>query len=213
MSKNRCLVLGAGGHCRALLSILLETADYEIEGIIDTKPIVREEYILGVKIIGTVENLGTYFTQGINNLFLALGDNTERSNFYYIAKKIGFTLPNLIAPGAYIAPSAILGDGNLVCHRTHMGPESRIGSGNILNTGSILEHESSAGNFCHLAPSSVVSGRSHLGNLVFLGVNGTVIDKINICDNVTIGAGAVVVKDITIPDGVYVGIPALRMNK
>jgi sugar O-acyltransferase (sialic acid O-acetyltransferase NeuD family) len=208
------IILGAGGHCRILLSILLEPAnrDYFIEGILDTQQVTANESILDVKIIGTVDKLGDFFNEGIKVLFLALGDNQQRARYYQLAKTIGYELPNLVADGAYIAPTATIGEGNLLCHRSHMGPMSRIGNANILNTGSILEHESTIGDFCHLAPSAVVSGRSHIGNNVFLGVNSTVIDKINICDKVTVGAGAVVVKDITGPEETYVGVPAKRLK-
>jgi sugar O-acyltransferase (sialic acid O-acetyltransferase NeuD family) len=212
---KKCLVLGAGGHCRALLSILQEKCNYEyqLQGIVDTQPVSGDESILGVKIIGSVNDLSSYFSTGIIALFLAIGDNHQRALFYNKAKKIGFELPNLIAGDAHITPTALLGDGNLVCHGTHMGPMSRIGNGNILNTGSILEHESTIADFCHIAPSAVISGRSHLGSFVFLGVNATVIDKITVCDNVTIGAGAVVVQDLNCQNATYVGVPARKLKK
>lgn len=210
---KKCIILGAGGHCRALLSILQEQhrEEYIIHGIVDTQPVTGDESILGVRVIGSVNDLGNYFNCGVKFLFLAIGDNTQRAEYYSKAKTIGFALPNLIANGAYIAPSAVMGDGNLLCHRTHLGPMSRIGNANILNTGSILEHESTLGDFCHLAPTAVISGRTHLKNLVFLGVNATVIDKVNVCSNVMIGAGAVVVKDIIEEDATYVGVPAKKV--
>lgn len=213
--SKRCLILGTGGHCRALLSIAQEPHNrvFSIEGILETGPARGKESILGVDVTGSTDELENFFARGIECLLLAIGDNSRRRHFYNAAKRIGFAIPNVIAQGSYIAPSACLGDGNLVCHRVHIGPMARIGNGNILNTGSILEHESTVGNFCHLAPSSVMSGRSHLGNSVFLGVNAMVIDKINVCDDVTIGAGAVVVKDISVPGGTFVGVPAKELMK
>lgn len=213
--RKRCLVLGAGGHCRALTSIVQEPDNrcYSVVGILDAEPVKGKESILGVDVIGSADDLEDCFNRGIRFLFLAIGDNARRLYYYQAAKRIGYELPNVFAQGAYIAPSASMGDSNLICHRAHLGPMSRIGSGNILNTGSILEHESTIGDFCHLAPSSVVSGRSHLGSQVFLGVNATVIDKINVCNSVTIGAGAVVVTDIAVPDGTFVGVPAKELVK
>lgn len=206
---KKCLVVGAGGHCRALLSILQEQGDaYDIVGIVDLQPLRGKETILGVEVVGTIADLPRFKESGVTALFLALGDNAERARHYHLAKELGFELPNLIAPGAYLAASATIGDANLICHRCHLGPVSRIGNGNILNTGSVLEHESTVDDFCHLAPLSVISGRSHLGSQVFLGVNGTVIDKVKVCDRVIIGAGSVVVKDITGEDATYVGVPA-----
>lgn len=210
---KRCLILGAGGHCRSLLSILQETLDeeYRVEGILDTQSFREGELILGVPVIGSTDNLQSYIKDGINNLFLALGDNEQRKYYYDIVKQIGFNLPNIIADDAYVAASSVLGDANLICHSAHIGPMARVGNGNILNSGAILEHESSVGDFCHLAPASAVSGRSHINDFVFLGVNATVIDKINVCERVIIGAGAVVVKDIIFPNATYVGVPARKI--
>jgi len=140
---KKCLVLGAGGHCRSLLSILLEkcNCEYQLQGIVDTQPVNGDESILGIKVVGSVNDLASYFNNGATALFLAIGDNRLRGQYYKKAKEIGFELPNLIAGDAYIAQTALLGDCNLICHRTHLGPMSRIGNANILNTGSILEHE------------------------------------------------------------------------
>jgi sugar O-acyltransferase (sialic acid O-acetyltransferase NeuD family) len=211
---KRCLILGTGGHCRSLLSIVQETLDvqYCVEGIIDTQPFREGELILGVPVIGSTDDLQSYFKEGISNLFIALGDNSQRKHFYDLVKQIGFNLPNIVAADAYVSASSVMGDANLVCHRVHVGPMARIGNGNILNSSAILEHESSVGDFCHLAPASTVSGRSHIGNLVFLGVNATVIDKISVCDGVVVGAGAVVVKDISCQDTTYVGVPARKVQ-
>lgn len=213
-AKKSCLIIGAGGHCRSLLAIAEEIVDgeFSIKGILDTRPVSKEELILGVPVIGSTDDLNSYFQDGITDLFIALGDNTQRMHYYDLAKRIGFNLPNLIAVDAYVSASSIIGDANLICRRAHVGPMAQIGNGNILNSSAILEHESSIGDFCHLAPASTVSGRSHIGDLVFLGVNATVIDKINVCDRVVVGAGAVVVRDITVSDATYVGVPAKEIH-
>lgn len=211
---KKCIVIGAGGHCRSLLSILLEQkhGEYDVQGILDTQPIKGEEIILGVKVIGSINDLARLRNDGVTVIFLAIGDSLLRASLYEKTKELGFELPNLIAHSAYIASSVFMGDANLLCHRTHLGPMSRIGNANILNTASILEHESVVGDFCHLAPSSVISGRSRLGSFVFLGVSAAVIDKTSVCSNVTIGAGAVVVKDIIKEDATYVGVPARNIR-
>lgn len=130
---KKCLILGAGGQCRSLLSILQQKInDYRIAGIDDTQTVTGEEFILGIRVIGSIEQLSFYFNKGITPIFLAIGDNGQRAQYYKKAKEIGFELPNLIADTAHIEPSTLMGEGNLVCHHVHLGPMSRIGNGSII---------------------------------------------------------------------------------
>ena len=214
--RERCLVAGTGGHARVVLSVLFENvnkATYVAEGLIDLSDVRRDEHILGVPVIGSIDDLDTYFASGIRTLFLAIGDNNMRMKFYKIGKGIGYQLPSLVSEFAYISPSASMGAGNVVCAHAYLGPDSSIGENNLINTGSILEHESSLQSHCHMSPGSIVCGRSHIDELVMLGASATVIDSMNVAAGTHIGAGGVVVESISRPSGLYVGAPARRVSK
>lgn len=213
---ERALILGAGGHCRAVIGVLASCAGpvrYRVEGVVDTDPPRKGEQIMGVPVLGGMDDLPGLLEQGIRSLFIAIGDNARRAECFRQVREIGFSLPTVIAANAWVDPAASYGEGNLICHRAHLGPLSSIGDGNIINTGAILEHESSLGSFCHMAPASVVSGRTRLGDHVFLGVNATVIDRVTLGSRLMIGAGAVVTRDISEDGGTYVGVPARRLER
>jgi len=210
---SEALVLGAGGQCRVILSILKTFDDYYISGILDLTGHDRAEKIMGVPIIDDVDNLLKYYKRGIENIFIAIGDNKEREDYYSRAVEIGFNLPNLISKYSIVDDSVQLGNGNIICANAFIGPEVIIGNNNIINTGSIVEHEVKIKNHVHISSSSIVAGRVSIDDFVFLGANSTVIDKVKIAKNNTVGAGAVVVNSILDSKKTYVGVPAREVVK
>ena len=209
--KQPAIVIGTGGHCRVVLSLLAACGTHEVIGIVELNQARRDERIMGFSDIYPVDWLDE---QGgaTADVFLAIGNNSSRATWYEQVRRAGWNLPNLISPEALIDPTARLGDANVVCARAFVGPEAVLSNNNLVNTGAIVEHEVRIGSHCHLAPSSTVAGRSHISDNVFVGAGATVIDRICIAPNITIGAAAVVVDTIIEADGVYVGVPARRIG-
>jgi len=71
MPKTKIILVGGGGHCRAVLDVILATEQYEIAGIIDIKENVGKE-ILGFKIIGTDEDLKN-LRQEVDSAIITIG--------------------------------------------------------------------------------------------------------------------------------------------
>ena len=200
------VVIGSGGHCRAVLSILKSDKTRKIKGIIDLEKHTHGEIIMGIPVIGSVEYLQNLPTDSVD-IFLAIGSNSLRSVWWEKIKELGFMLPNLISPFAYIDPTSSLGEGNVICANSFIGPEARLGKNNLINTSAVIEHEVEIGSHCHLAPSSTIAGRSLIGDKCFFGAGAIVINGITIVSETVVGAGATVIKNISRP-GIYVGIPS-----
>jgi UDP-perosamine 4-acetyltransferase len=201
--KKDLILLGAGGHARSVLDTATQ-AGYSVIGIIDLNYSGRDEDIMGVKVIGGLEQLDRY-TPAKAALFLAHGDNGERAELF--ARFGGYTFPNLIHPSAIVAPGAEVGAGTIVHAGAILNAMVSVGENTIINTAAVIDHESSIGPHCHIGPRVVVSGRVRIGEGTFVGVGSTIKDKIKVGAHVVIGAGAVVIRDI--PDGSKVaGVPA-----
>jgi len=214
MKKKQAIVIGAGGHSRAVLSILSNLNTHDIFGVLDLRANRFSESIFGIPVIGSIDKIEE-FDNNIFDIFLAIGDNSLRRLIFEKVKKYKFSLPSLISQYAIVDVNSVMGEGNIVCPRAFIGPASIIGDNNIINTGAIIEHEVSIKDHCHFSPLSVVAGRSCVGNECFIGANATIIDKISIIEKVIIGAGSTVVENIS-KSGTYVGSPAklkLKVNK
>ena len=201
------IILGSGGHARSVVSVANSMKKWNISAIVDLNFNGENEYINDVPVTSfnqTIDNINPSRT----DVFIAIGNNTERFNVFKKIKKYKFSYPNLIHPLAFLDSTSQIGNGNYIGQFSNLGACSKIGDFNIINTYSNIEHEVSIGNFNQLSPGAIICGRSTLKSKTFLGANSVIIDKLKIAEETIIGAGAVVIKDIEFPNNTYIGIPA-----
>jgi len=208
MAKKKIILIGGGGHCKVVLSILKKIKNFGIAGIVDNYK--AESFISGIKTIGTDDDLRDIYKSGVHYALITVGsikDNTKRYKLFNMAREIGYKFPVIISPEAIVDESIKIGEGTVVMLGSIINIGSSIGKNCIINTGAIIEHDCKIGDYCHIAPGVHISGAVNIGELSFIGIGTTIIQGITIGKNVTIGAGSVVVKDI--PDNVIaLGNPA-----
>jgi len=196
--KDKILLIGAGGHCKVILDLLLSLNEHEIAGIIDLKDRIGDK-IFGVPVIGTDEDLQSFFKKGIKYCFISIGsvgDPGLRIKIHKLAKKSGFKFPNLISPDAVVSSAVSIGEGNYIAPKVAINAGTRIGNNCILNTGAIIEHDCTIGDFVHISPGSVLSGGVTVGDNSHVGAGSVITQDVTIGGNAIIGAGSVVIKDI-----------------
>lgn len=203
------VVIGAGGHCRPVLSTLALLEEWRVEGVVDIHFEGQEETIMGRPVIGGADALEEAAPDA---LFLAIGENALREEWAGRLEGRGFAFPSLVNPHAWVDPSARIGRGNLVAHGAYVGPMVTAGDFNIFNTNSVTEHETEVESFCHLGPASVLCGRCRMGRGALLGAGAVAIPGVRLGKEVVVGAQAAVTGDL--PDGraVYAGVPAGRRS-
>jgi len=198
MAKKKIVLIGGGGHCKVVISILKKLDNFEIVGIVDNYK--ADSFISGIKIIGTDDDLKDIYKSGIRHALITVGsvkDNTKRCKLFSLAKKIGYEFPVIISPEAIVGKSIKIDEGTVIMPGCIINVGSSIGKNCIINTGAIIEHDCKIGNHCHIAPGVHISGAVNIGELSFIGIGATIIQGIKIGKNVTIGAGSVVLKDIS----------------
>lgn len=211
--KLSCIIIGTGGHSRAVISLLKKSKNYIIEGLIDiSSDFDLSEKILDYSVIGGQDFLEILLRKKSNNYFLAIGENHIRRDIFNFLVQNDANLPNLFDPYSFVDHSVEYGKGNIFFHNSYIGPSVKLGSNNIFNTGCVVEHNSSVLNHCHLAPNSVICGNSHIDDLCFIGANSTVINNIMISSEIKLGAGSTVTESIKNKSSTYVGSPAKEIK-
>ena len=204
------LILGAGGHGRVLAEAALASGPFDDLAFLDDRydhPSFPST-IYGFPVLGPLSQV---FDLGFANRYpfaaLGIGDSLLRSSWFDHLQSLGFQLPVIIHPSAWISPSAEIGCGSVIFAQSAVQTNVTIGSAAIVNTSSSVDHDVNLGDFVHICPGVHLAGEVRVGDHSLVGIGSSVIPQITIGSGVTIGAGSSVVTDI--PDLVTaVGVPA-----
>ena len=204
-SKPRTVVVGAGGHAKVVLDILLDRGDVELVGCVAAD--AGADSVLGVPILGSDDMLSGVFASGVRHAFIAIGENKVRAKLQRHVESIGFSVVNAISRHAVLSSRVRLGTGIVIMPGAVVNVDTEVGNGAIINTSAHIDHDGNIGAFAHIGPGCALAGNVTIGEGAFLGAGTTVIPRRSIGAWTTAGAGAVVVRDL--PDGVIaVGVPA-----
>lgn len=174
MSKEKIILIGGGGHCRSVIDVIEAENRFEITGIIDKKELIGS-LVLGYEIIGCDDDLSNIF-KSIKNAVITVGhlqDSSLRVSLYNKLKSIGFKLPPIISPLAYISKHAIVGEGTVIMHQALINANAKIGKNCIINTKALVEHDVIVEDNCHISTGSILNGGVIVKSNTFFGSNAT----------------------------------------
>lgn len=211
--KKEIILIGGGGHCKAVIDVIELENKFTIKGILDVKEKIGE-LVLNYPIIGSdreIENL----SKTIKHFFICLGQTKTselRKSIHQQLFRLNIQVPIIISPLAYVSKYSGIGAGSIIMHGTKINSGARIGENCILNTNSLIEHDVHLGNNCHVSTGAILNGSVYAGNDVFIGSNSVVADKLSITDRCVIGAGSTVIRSLNEP-GIYAGNPVRKINE
>ena len=191
---RRCLILGAGGHAKVVIEAVRAAGIAEIVGIVDPAP--TSSNLLGVPIIGRDEDLPRLRAEGITTAVVALGGNGLRFRVGAELRGLGYDLPAIVHPSAFIAPSARVAEGAVVMARAVVGSYTSVGALAIVNTGAVIDHDGLIGAAAHVAPGCALAGNVSVGERSLVGVGSAVRPGIVIGPDAVVGAGSAVVANV-----------------
>jgi sugar O-acyltransferase (sialic acid O-acetyltransferase NeuD family) len=199
------VILGAGGHGRALAALLRDLPRYRIVGVVDATASVTPP--AGVALLGTEAALPGLRGQGVALACIAIGDNAQRLAAAARLLALDFDLPALLHPSTIRAADSLAEEGAVAMPRSVLGAGARLGRLAILNTGAILEHDSVLEEGAHAGPGAVLPGGVRVGPRALVGAGATCRPQVRIGADAVIGIGAAVLEDV--PDGATCGgVPA-----
>ena len=186
MSKPKILIVGAGGHARSCIDVIEKEGRFSICGLVDAS-LPKDSEVMGYPILGDDKILEA-LKNVIPNALIGVGQIKTpkiRISIYDRLMKLGYNLPTIISPLAYIASKVALGEGNIIMHHAFINVNTKIGKCCIINSKALIEHDSIIGDFCHLSTASVVNGNCLLGDRRFIGSNMVLKHQTKVaCDSV-----------------------------
>jgi len=210
--RDKCVIVGAGGHGRVVLDILQAAGAHDVVGFLDSNTALHGRRIDGKEILGSIDALeGIRSRGGVTCAVVAIGYNGVRREFAERIEQSGIELINAIHPSANLASNVSLGRNIVVAAGALVCAHCQIGDSAILNTGCIVDHESMIGTATHICPGARLAGRVTVEAGAFIGIGATVIQSIRVGYEAVVGAGSVVIRDVP-PMTTVVGVPARELH-
>ena len=191
--KPNIILVGGGGHCASVIDVIEQQGKYTIKGIIDTKEHVGKQ-VLGYKIIGTDDDLEKLYLT-CPNAIISVGQiksSALRVRLFQKLKTIGYHLPVVISPLAYVSKHAIIEEGTIIMHHALVNAGVKIGKNCIVNTKANIEHGVVIDDISHISTGAIVNGDCVIGRGTFIGSNATISNGVTIPPNSIISAGTFV---------------------
>lgn len=206
LNKPEILLIGAGGHARACIDVIEGQDKFQIAGLVGSVKELNSR-CLGYKVIATDDELPRLVRE-FEYAFVAIGQirsSIGRAELYLKAVELGFKLPVIVSPKAYVSRHAEIGKGSIVLHGATVNASARIGNNCIINSGAIVEHDVVVENHCHISTGAVLNGGVRVCDNCFVGSNSVVKEGIELGKGSIVGMGLCVRQRVA-PDTCFVGV-------
>ena len=207
---NSVIGLGAGGHAKVVIEILQLDDRFQLVGLLDQKPELEEEVVLGVKVLGNDERLPELARDLITHFFVgvgSIGNTVPRRKLFELGLSHGLRPVTAVHPQAVLSPSAVLNEGVTVMATAVINACAVLGKNAVANTGAIIEHGCRIGDHVFIATGAQLASSVNVERGAHIGAGATIRQCITVGQGALVGAGAVVVEDVP-PRTVVAGVPA-----
>jgi sugar O-acyltransferase (sialic acid O-acetyltransferase NeuD family) len=193
MSKPGLIVVGAGGHARSCIDVIERQGDFQIAGLVGLPEEINTIH-LGYQVIGTDSDLPNLVKE-FQFAFIALGQihtSKPRQKIFNFVKELGFKIPSIISPDAYVSRHANIGSGSIIMNNALVNAGANIGDNCIINSRALIEHDAVIGNHCHISTGCILNGGVSIEEGSFIGSGCIIKQVVSIGKNCTIGMGLVI---------------------
>lgn len=145
------LIIGAGGHGK-VVSEVAAACGYDNISFLDDN---SEEAI------GKISEMKTFCCQ-FENAFVGIGNNQFRNKMIKELLEIGYEVPILIHPTAYVSKTAKISAGTVVEPLAIVNANSVIGKCCIVSVGAIVDHDTVLEDCVHVNAGAIVKAGAHV---------------------------------------------------
>ncbi len=172
--KKPIILIGGGGHCHSVIDVIEQENRFSIAGIVDLPENVGKR-VMGYEVIGCdndLQDLRKHYQYAAITTG-QIQSSQLRQRLYQQLTSIGFKLPIIVSPLAYVANTANLDEGCVIMHHALVNANASVGKCCIINTKALIEHDAVVEDFCHISTAAVVNGGVRVKTGSFFGSNAT----------------------------------------
>lgn len=150
--RKRLLILGAGGHGRVVQEVALSMICNDGKSVYEAVDFLDDNAETAIGKIADLEKLKNDY----DSVFCGIGDNGIRKRLHDQARALGFSIPVLIHPTAYISPTSVIEFGTVVEPKAIVNTNAVVHSGCIISVGAIVDHDTYIGEFAHVNAGAII---------------------------------------------------------
>jgi len=205
---KKVVIIGAGGHGLETADLLAHCGlgDRAIEGFLDDDERLRGSVVHGHPVVGGVAWLEQADPAAFD-IFIGIGIPEQHKRIAEHAMSLGFSLPSLISPLAFVSAHAKIGIGVKIMPFSAVGPAAVINDHCLLYYHSSVAHGTTVGKYSVLCSGVQIAGSVNVKEGCWVGIGASVIQGVTLGKWSYIGAGAAVIGDIR-DHTTCVGVPA-----
>ena len=197
MKRQSIVLIGAGGHCRSCMDVIEQEGRWDIAGLVGQKAEIGSS-VLGYPVIASDAELAD-LVKDYPYALITVGHihaPNLRAQLFHDARSLGFTLPVVVSPQAYVSRHASIGDGTVVFHGAVVNAGARIGMNCIVNSRSLVEHDVVVGDHCHISTGAILNGDVRVGSWSFVGSASVVKQGLTLGEHSFLGMGIALKRDL-----------------
>jgi sugar O-acyltransferase (sialic acid O-acetyltransferase NeuD family) len=188
--KPKLILIGGGGHCKSCIDVIEQENKFIIAGIVDINTSISD--LLGYPLLGHDDDLAKLKLH-YDYALITIGQIKTpaiRIRLLDYVKSLGFKLPVIISPRAYVSKHAKIGGGTIVMHDALINAGAIVGDNCIINTKSLIEHDAVIENNCHISTAAIINGGAIVKQGSFVGSNAVTKESVDTKENDFIKAGS-----------------------
>ena len=208
------VIVGAGGHGRGILEILIAAAEARgagspVRGFLDDAP-DRRDMIAGLPLLGGTGRAAEL--KSAHRFVLGIGDPKTRAAVAAGLDELGVAYASAVHPSATLYRDVRLGDGTVVAAGAVVAAATRLGRHALLNLNATVGHDCELSDFATVGPGGNVGGNVRMGEGAFVALNGTVLPGRALGAWSILGAGSVLLEDLAAGATAF-GVPARVVHR
>lgn len=206
---KRCLVVGAGGCAREVLSWALHIRqnDWQMAGFLDADPNALAGENFSWPVLG---DPGTWMPAADEIFISGLGDPETRLRVCGGLQSRGASFVTVVHPSVIQALNVEIGEGCVIAPNVVISANARIERFTFINIAASIGHDSHTGEGSTISCHCDVMGYVSIGRGCFLGSHSCVLPRKKVGDFAIVGAGSAVVRNVPARTTVM-GVPAQNL--
>lgn len=203
---KRCLVVGAGGFGREVVSWALdvEQSEWTIAGLLDANPRALDGKDFPYPIFGDPDT----WTPAEDEVFLCgLGIPEVRMRVCDGLLSRGARFLKLVHPSAVVGVRAEIGEGCIVAPQAVVSVNTKLERFVVINVCAYIGHDVRIGEGTLISGHCDIMGYVSIGRCCLIGGSAAVLPGKTVGEHAVVGAGSVAVRDVAARTTV-VGVPA-----